>query len=124
MKNTIFTIIITILSGSLRVFKLALSLIATVIDLKHVWIMAYITEKNLGKVKLGQQGKVMIDSFPDKEFIGKVTYISPEAEFTPKNIQTKEERVKLVFGVKIEVENPDQELKPGMPADAVIEEEK
>jgi len=97
------------------------SLMATVIDLKHVWVMAYVSEKNLGKVKLGQQGKVMVDSFPDKEFIGKVTYISPEAEFTPKNIQTKEERVKLVFGVKIEVDNPDQELKPGMPADAVIE---
>jgi HlyD family secretion protein len=97
------------------------SLIATVIDLKHVWVMAYVSEKNLGKVKLGRQGKVMVDSFPHKEFIGKVTYISPEAEFTPKNIQTKEERVKLVFGVKIEVDNPDQELKPGMPADAVIE---
>jgi len=97
------------------------SLIATVIDLKHVWIMAYVSEKNLGKVKLGQQGKVMVDSFPDKEFTGKVSYISPEAEFTPKNIQTKEERVKLVFGVKIEVENPNQELKLGMPADAVIE---
>ncbi len=65
----------------------------------------------------------MIDSFPEKEFIGKVTYISPEAEFTPKNIQTKEERVKLVFGVKIEVDNPDQELKVGMPADAIIEAE-
>jgi len=97
------------------------SLIATVIDLKHVWVMAYVSEKNLGNVKLGQQGKVMVDSFPDKEFIGKVTYISPEAEFTPKNIQTKEERVKLVFGVKIEVDNPDQELKLGMPADAIIE---
>ena len=97
------------------------SLIATVIDLTHVWIMAYVSEKNLGKVKLGQRGKVMIDSFPHKEFIGKVTYISPEAEFTPKNIQTKEERVKLVFGVKIEVDNPNQELKPGMPADAIIE---
>lgn len=97
------------------------SLLATVIDLKHVWVMAYVSEKNLGKVKLGQQGKVMVDSFPNKEFIGKVTYISPEAEFTPKNIQTKEERVKLVFGVKIEVDNPDQELKLGMPADAVIE---
>ncbi|MBW1768741.1 MAG: efflux RND transporter periplasmic adaptor subunit [Deltaproteobacteria bacterium] len=97
------------------------SLIATVIDLTHVWVMTYVSEKNLGKVKLGRQGKVMVDSFPHKEFIGKVTYISPEAEFTPKNIQTKEERVKLVFGVKIEVDNPDQELKPGMPADAVIE---
>jgi HlyD family secretion protein len=97
------------------------SLLATVIDLKHVWLMAYVSETNLGKVKLGQVGKVIVDSFPKKEFIGKVTYISPEAEFTPKNIQTKEERVKLVFGVKIEVENPDQELKLGMPADAIIE---
>ena len=97
------------------------SLIATIIDLKHPWVMTYVSEKNLGKVKLGQEGKVMVDSFPDKEFTGKVTYISPEAEFTPKNIQTKEERVKLVFGVKIEVDNPNQELKPGMPADAVIE---
>jgi HlyD family secretion protein len=99
------------------------SLLATVIDLKHVWVMAYLSERNLGKVKLGQQGKIMIDSFPKKEFIGKVTYISPEAEFTPKNIQTKEERVKLVYGVKIEADNPDQELKVGMPADAIIEAE-
>ena len=97
------------------------SLIATIIDLKHPWVMTYVSERNLGKVKLGQEGKVMVDSFPDKEFTGKVTYISPEAEFTPKNIQTKEERVKLVFGVKIEVDNPNQELKPGMPADAMIE---
>ncbi len=99
------------------------TLLATVIDLKHVWIMAYLSEKNLGQVKLGQQGKIIIDSFPHKEFIGKVTYISPEAEFTPKNIQTREERVKLVYGVKIEVDNPDQELKVGMPADAIIEAE-
>ena len=96
------------------------SLIATVIDLKHVWVMAYVSESNLGKIKLGQEGKIKVDSFPDKEFQGKVTFISPEAEFTPKNIQTKEERVKLVFGIKIEIDNPDQELKPGMPADAII----
>jgi HlyD family secretion protein len=96
------------------------SLIATVIDLKNVWVMAYVSERNLGKIKLGQEGKIKVDSFPDKEFPGKVTFISPEAEFTPKNIQTKEERVKLVFGIKIEIDNPDQELKPGMPADAII----
>lgn len=96
------------------------SLIATVIDLEHVWVMAYVSESNLGKIKLGQDGKIKVDSFPDKEFQGKVTFISPEAEFTPKNIQTKEERVKLVFGIKIEIDNPDQELKPGMPADAII----
>jgi len=97
------------------------SLMATVIDLEQVWVMAYVSEINLGNVKLGQVGKVKVDSFPEKEFIGKVTYISPEAEFTPKNIQTKEERVKLVFGVKIELDNPDQELKLGMPADAILE---
>ena len=96
------------------------SLIATVIDLKHVWVMAYVSESNLGKIKLGQEAKIKVDSFPDKEFRGKVTFISPEAEFTPKNIQTKEERVKLVFGIKIEIDNPDQELKPGMPADTII----
>jgi HlyD family secretion protein len=96
------------------------SLIATIIDLKHVWVMAYVSESNLGKIKLGQEGTIRVDSFPDKEFLGKVTFISPEAEFTPKNIQTKEERVKLVFGIKIEIDNPDQELKPGMPADAII----
>ena len=99
------------------------SLLATVIDLKHVWVMAYLSEKNLGRVKLGQQGKIIIDSFPQKEFIGKVTYISPEAEFTPKNIQTREERVKLVYGIKIDADNPDGELKVGMPADAIIEAE-
>jgi len=97
------------------------SLMATVIDLKQVWVMAYVSEINLGTVKLGQEGRVKVDSFPEKEFVGKVTYISPEAEFTPKNIQTKEERVKLVFGVKIELDNPDQELKLGMPADAILE---
>jgi HlyD family secretion protein len=97
------------------------SLLATVIDLKDIWIMAYVSEKNLGNVAYGQKGIVKVDSFPHKEFAGKVVYISPEAEFTPKNIQTKEERVKLVFGVKIELENPNEELKPGMPADAIIE---
>jgi HlyD family secretion protein len=96
------------------------SLMATVVDIKHVWIMAYVSGKNLGKIKLGQEGTIKVDSFPEKEFAGKVTYISPEAEFTPKNIQTKEERVKLVFGIKIEVDNPDQQLKPGMPADAFL----
>ena len=89
-------------------------------------LISYSDNKKTSKLitKGKRQGKILVDSFPDKEFTGKVTYISPEAEFTPKNIQTKEERVKLVFGVKIEVENPDQELKPGMPADAIIEAER
>jgi HlyD family secretion protein len=62
----------------------------------------------------------MVDSFPREKFSGKVVYISDQAEFTPKNIQTKEERVTQVFGIKIEIPNPDLKLKPGMPADAVI----
>ena len=99
------------------------SLLVTITDLQDCWIMAYISEKNLGKVKLGQTGYVCIDSFTEKKFTGKVTYISPEAEFTPKNIQTKEERVKLVFGVKVKVNNKEELLKPGMPADVIIEVE-
>jgi HlyD family secretion protein len=69
-------------------------------------------------VKLGQEAKVFIDAYPDKPFTGKIIYISDKAEFTPKNVQTKDDRTKLVFGVKIEVPNADQMLKPGMPADA------
>ena len=61
-----------------------------------------------------------IDSFKDKVYTGKVTYISPEAEFTPKNIQTKDERTKLVFAVKIKIPNDNYDLKPGMPSDATI----
>jgi len=99
------------------------SLLFTITDLQDCWIMAYISEKNLGKVKFGQTGYVCIDSFPERKFPGKVIYISPEAEFTPKNIQTKEERVKLVFGVKVEVNNDEELLKPGMPADVIIEVE-
>ncbi len=88
--------------------------------LDTVYVMIYVTEKELGRVRLGDAAEIRIDSFPDRPFPGKVTYISPEAEFTPKNIQTKEDRVKLVFGVKVEIPNPDGLLKPGLPADAVI----
>ncbi|MEN8192195.1 MAG: efflux RND transporter periplasmic adaptor subunit [Bacteroidota bacterium] len=81
----------------------------------------YVTEKELALVKHGQSAKVSIDAFDDKNFEGKVVFISPEAEFTPKNIQTKDERTKLVFAVKIKIDNPDHFLKPGMPADVEIE---
>ena len=86
----------------------------------EVEVVVYIQETDLGKVKLGQKAEIFSDSYKDKAYEGKVTYISPEAEFTPKNIQTKEERTKLVFSVKIEVSNPCYELKAGMPVDAVI----
>jgi multidrug resistance efflux pump len=89
-------------------------------DLNKVYLTIYVSEVMLGKVKLGQLADVSVDSFPNRAFKGKVTYISPEAEFTPKNIQTKDDRLKLVYGVKIEIENPDKALKSGMPADAVL----
>jgi len=92
----------------------------TITELNPVRLMVYVTEKELGKVKIGQDADVSIDSYPDRFFPGRVIYISPVAEFTPKNVQTKEERVKLVFGVKIEIPNPEGILKPGMPADAAI----
>ena len=83
-----------------------------------VRLTIYVGEAELGNVRLGQKAAVTIDTEGGKSFEGTVVYISPVAEFTPKNVQTKEERTKLVFGVKIEVPNPQGILKPGMPADA------
>jgi HlyD family secretion protein len=97
-----------------------LSSLFKVSNLYQVEILVYVNEKDLGKVKLGQLVEVTVDAFPNKIFEGKVVYISPEAEFTPKNIQTKEERTKLVFAVKVKINNPDLELKAGIPADAKI----
>lgn len=89
--------------------------------LDPVNLMIYVNEQELGKIHLGQNAKVSIDAFGEgKTFDGTVVYISPVAEFTPKNVQTKEERTKLVFGIKLEVKNPDGALKPGLPADARI----
>jgi HlyD family secretion protein len=90
-------------------------------NLEMVFLRVYVPEPRVGQVKLGQGAEVTTDSFPGKNYPGRVVEISEKPEFTPKNVQTREERVKLVFGVKIEVENDDQELKPGMPADAVID---
>ncbi len=89
-------------------------------DLETVDLMIYVNETELGKVKLGQKTDIKSDTYPDKVYTGKVIFISPEAEFTPKTIQTQDERTKLVFGVKIEIPNSQFELKPGMPADATI----
>ncbi len=96
------------------------STIVTLTELDSVYVMIYVTEMEMGRVRLGDGVEVRIDAFPIKVFPGKVTYISPEAEFTPKNVQTKEDRVKLVFGIKVEIENKDGFLKPGLPADALI----
>jgi HlyD family secretion protein len=92
----------------------------TIGDLDNPWIKVYVKEDKLGLVKLGQKVEVNVDTFPGKKYEGTVTFISSEAEFTPKNVQTREERVKLVFGIKVSVKNDKGELKPGMPADVRI----
>jgi len=92
----------------------------TAIDLHNIWVTAYINEKDLGKVKLGQLSDVVTDTYPGKKYKGTVSFISSQAEFTPKFIQTQEERVKLVYRIKVRVDNSSLELKPGMPADAYI----
>jgi HlyD family secretion protein len=94
--------------------------IVTVSALDSVYVMVYLTEQEVGRVRLGDAVEVRIDAFPDRAFSGRITYVSPEAEFTPKNVQTKQDRVKLVFGIKVVIENRDGLLKPGLPADAVI----
>ncbi len=89
-------------------------------DIDRPWMRGYISETELGRVKLGSRVRVTTDSFPGKVYEGRVTFIASEAEFTPKQIQTAEERVKLVYRIKVEVENPDRELKLNMPCDAEI----
>jgi HlyD family secretion protein len=94
--------------------------IVTIGDIDHPWLRAYINETDKGKVKIGDKVKVKTDSYPDKTYIGRICFIASEAEFTPKQIQTQEERVKLVYRIKIDLDNPKQELKSNMPADAEI----
>lgn len=94
--------------------------VVTLGNLAKPWLRGYINEKDLGRVKLGTEVKVTTDSYPGKVYAGKITFIAAEAEFTPKQIQTQEERVKLVYRIKIEINNPNGELKSNMPADAVI----
>lgn len=92
----------------------------TVTQLDPVTLTIYVPETRLGALQLGQTVGVQVDSFPGRVFDGRVIYISDEAEFTPRNVQTKEERVTTVFAVKVEIPNANSELKPGMPADATL----
>ncbi len=94
--------------------------VATVAAIDEVWLKGYVGEDRLGQVKLGQRAEITTDTYPNKIYPGIVTFISSRAEFTPKNVQTKEERVKQVYRVKITIKNPDQELKIGMPAEGYI----
>ena len=95
--------------------------VVTLADLNHVWLRAYVSETDLGKVHWGQAATVTTDTYPGKKYPGHISFISSSAEFTPKSVETHEERVTLVYRIKIDVENPNHELKPGMPADATIE---
>ena len=94
--------------------------IVTLADLDHLWVRVYVPETDLGKVHWGQVVDVRTDTYPDKIYHGQISFVSSEAEFTPKSVQTEKERVTLVYRVKVDVENPNRELKPGMPADTII----
>jgi HlyD family secretion protein len=94
--------------------------VVTIGDLEHPWLRAYINETDLGRVKVGQKVNLTTDSFKGKVYHGTISFIASDAEFTPKQIQTKEERVKLVYRIKIDVDNSSHELKLNMPVDAEI----
>ena len=94
--------------------------VVTLADLDHIWLRAYIAETDLGRVRWGQDAVVTTDTFPGKQYHGRISFIASEAEFTPKSVQTYKERVMLVYRIKIDIDNPNHELKPGMPADAHI----
>jgi len=92
----------------------------TIANLDSVKLTVYIPEDRIGLVKVGQKVEVQVDSFPGETFVGEVNFIANRAEFTPRNVQTKEGRVSTVFAVKVKIPNPEHKLKPGMPADAII----
>jgi HlyD family secretion protein len=94
--------------------------VVTAADIENVWLRAYVDERDLGKrnIALGTEAEITTDAYPGKVYRGHVSFISSEQEFTPKSVQTNHERVKFVYRIKIDVKNPDRELKPGMPADA------
>jgi len=97
------------------------SVLFTMVNPGALYMKAYAPNEQVGMIKLGDKAKVYLDACKDKVFEGIVTEISEQAEFTPKNVETKEQRVKLVFGIKISVDNPSGEVKPGMPGEVTIE---
>ena len=96
--------------------------VVTVADIENLWLRAYVDGRAVGKrsITLGTEAEITTDAYPGKVYKGRVSFISEEQEFTPKSVQTSRERVKFVYRIKIDVKNPDHELKPGMPADARI----
>ena len=94
--------------------------ILTLVNPKDVWLRAYVPETEVGRLKVGDTAALRVDAFPNRVFTGRLIEIGSEAEFTPRNVQTKKERVTLVFRIKIQIDNPDGLLKPGLPADADV----
>lgn len=95
--------------------------VVTIADLDHIWLRAYIAETDLGRIHWGQDAAITSDTYPGKQYHGRISFISSAAEFTPKSVETYKERVTLVFRIKIDVDNSNHELKPGMPAEAHID---
>jgi len=95
--------------------------VATLADLDHVWLRAYINETDIGKIRYDQPATATTDTYPGKTYKGRVSFISANAEFTPKSVETHAERVTLVYRIRIDIYNPTHELVPGMPADATLE---
>jgi HlyD family secretion protein len=95
--------------------------VVSVADLEHVWLRSYIAETDLGRIHWGQDATITTDTYPGKQYHGRIGFIASNAEFTPKSVQTYKERVTLVYRIKIDVDNPNHELKPGMPADARLQ---
>ena len=94
--------------------------ILTLVDPKDVWLRAYVPETEVGRLKVGDMATLRVDAFPNRVFTGRLIEIGSEAEYTPRNVQTKKERVNLVFRIKIQIDNPQGILKPGLPADADV----
>jgi HlyD family secretion protein len=92
----------------------------TIGDLRSPWVRIYIGEPDIGKVRIGQQASVATDAYPKRQFPGTLRFIASEAEFTPKNVQTREERIKLVYEARVYLSNEEGIFKPGMPADVTL----
>jgi HlyD family secretion protein len=91
--------------------------VATLILPERLWVRVYVPEPWLGLIKLNETVRVRVDSFPDRDFSGVVEQVNRKAEFTPRNVQTVEDRIKQVFGVKIHLDNKEDALRAGMSAD-------
>jgi HlyD family secretion protein len=116
-----FTGVILVRHAELGEVMLPGTPVVTLADLGHVWLRAYVRETDLGRIRWGQAVTIRTDTYPERRYPGRISFIASKAEFTPKSVETHAERVTLVYRIRIDVENPEQELKPGMPADATID---